>query len=170
MKSSLRFRLYCFENHISIGLLIHEVIQCLCIVCEWKCCTLTGASFSVATIFALCCNLINAGFCVHNARQQCTPFYHHWKNIAWKYYSYTECLERKQILPMTRHADNIWYERKFWPLFTDHRRCWKHCLCTHKYLLQLIVLLKTHNNPCAYSTPDTNFHWMASANVLPFLY
>jgi hypothetical protein len=27
-----------------------------------------------------------------------------------------------------------------------------------------------YNNPCTYSTPDTNFHWMASVTVLPFLH
>jgi hypothetical protein len=28
-----------------------------------------------------------------------------------------------RILPMTQHADNIWNEGTFLPLFTDHRRC-----------------------------------------------
>jgi hypothetical protein len=32
-------------------------------------------------------------------------------------------VERMGILPMTQHADNIWNEGKFLPLFTDHRRC-----------------------------------------------
>jgi hypothetical protein len=31
--------------------------------------------------------------------------------------------DRMRILPMTQHADNIWNEGKFLPLFTDHRRC-----------------------------------------------
>jgi hypothetical protein len=31
--------------------------------------------------------------------------------------------ERMRILPMTQHADNIWNEGKFLPLFTDYRRC-----------------------------------------------
>jgi hypothetical protein len=31
--------------------------------------------------------------------------------------------ERMPILPMAQHADNIWNEGKFLPLFTDHRRC-----------------------------------------------
>jgi hypothetical protein len=48
-----------------------------------------------------------------------------------------------RILPMTQHADNIWNKGKFLPLFTDHRRCWKRCPSTHKYLSQLIVLLKS---------------------------
>jgi hypothetical protein len=46
---------------------------------------------------------------------------------------------------MSQHADNIWNEGKFLPLFTDHRRCWKCCPSTRKYLLRLIALLKnTH--------------------------
>jgi hypothetical protein len=32
-------------------------------------------------------------------------------------------VERMRILPVTQHADNIWNEGKFLPLFTDHRRC-----------------------------------------------
>jgi hypothetical protein len=32
-------------------------------------------------------------------------------------------VERMRILPMTQHADNIWNEGKFLPLFTDHRKC-----------------------------------------------
>jgi hypothetical protein len=47
-----------------------------------------------------------------------------------------------QILQMTQYADNIWNEGKFLHLFTDHKRSWKHCPSTHKYLLQLIVSLK----------------------------
>jgi hypothetical protein len=31
--------------------------------------------------------------------------------------------ERMRILPMTQHADNIWNDGKFLPLFTDNRRC-----------------------------------------------
>jgi hypothetical protein len=31
--------------------------------------------------------------------------------------------ERMRILPLTQHANNIWNEGKFLPLFTDHRRC-----------------------------------------------
>jgi hypothetical protein len=69
----------------------------------------------------------------------------------------------------TQHAGNIW---TFLPLFTDHRWCWKRCPSTRKYLSQLIVSLKKHmyNNPsCTYSIPDTNFHWMASANCATVL-
>jgi hypothetical protein len=31
--------------------------------------------------------------------------------------------ERMRILPVTQHADNIWNEGKFLPLFRNHRRC-----------------------------------------------
>jgi hypothetical protein len=31
--------------------------------------------------------------------------------------------KRTRILQITQHADNIWNEGKFLPLFTDHRRC-----------------------------------------------
>jgi hypothetical protein len=31
--------------------------------------------------------------------------------------------EHTRNLPMTQHADNIWNEGKFLPLFTDHRIC-----------------------------------------------
>jgi hypothetical protein len=31
--------------------------------------------------------------------------------------------KRTRILPITQHADNIWNEGKFLPLFTNHRRC-----------------------------------------------
>jgi hypothetical protein len=34
---------------------------------------------------------------------------------------------------MTQHADNIWNEGKFLPLFTDHRRCWKCCPSIRKH-------------------------------------
>jgi hypothetical protein len=34
--------------------------------------------------------------------------------------------------------------RKSLPLFPDHRRCWKRCPFTRKYLSQLIISLKTH--------------------------
>jgi hypothetical protein len=47
-----------------------------------------------------------------------------------------------RILPMNQHADNIWNEGKFWPLFTDHRRCWKRYPFTRKCLSQLIVSLR----------------------------
>jgi hypothetical protein len=30
--------------------------------------------------------------------------------------------KRTRILPMIQHADNIWNEGKFVPLFTDHRK------------------------------------------------
>jgi hypothetical protein len=50
----------------------------------------------------------------------------------------------RKILPMTQHAENIWNEGKILPLFTDHRRCWKRCPSTRKYLSELIVLLKIH--------------------------
>jgi hypothetical protein len=46
-----------------------------------------------------------------------------------------------RILPMTQLADNIWNEGKFLLLFTNHRRCWKCCPSTHKYLSKLNVLL-----------------------------
>jgi hypothetical protein len=60
----------------------------------------------------------------------------------------TPAAKRTRILPMTQHADNIWNEGEFLPLFTDHRRCWKCCPSTRKYLLQLTVSLKhMYNNP-----------------------
>jgi hypothetical protein len=44
-------------------------------------------------------------------------------------------MKRTRILPMT-------HKGKFLPLFTDHRKCWKRCPSTCKYLLQWIVSLK----------------------------
>jgi hypothetical protein len=38
-----------------------------------------------------------------------------------------------RILSMTQHADNIWNEGKFLPLFTDHRRCSKCCPSTCRH-------------------------------------
>jgi hypothetical protein len=40
----------------------------------------------------------------------------------------------------------------------------------HVYIFRNCFIKKHRcNNPCTYSTPDTIFHWMASALVLPFL-
>jgi hypothetical protein len=51
----------------------------------------------------------------------------------------SECM---RILLMCQHANTIWTEGNFLPLFTDHTKCWKCCPHTHKYILQLTVLLK----------------------------
>jgi hypothetical protein len=67
-------------------------------------------------------------------------------------------------------ADNIRYE----PV-TIHRsqEVLKMLSSLHIYILAINFFFKKHrynNLSCTYSTPDTNFHWMASAVVLPFLY
>jgi hypothetical protein len=65
-------------------------------------------------------------------------------------------VEHMRILRMTQHADNIWNEGKFLPLFTDHKRCWNRCPSTRKYLSQLIVSLKnTHTTVLALTARQT---------------
>jgi hypothetical protein len=44
--------------------------------------------------------------------------------------------ERTRILPMTQNADNIWNKGMFFPLFINHRRCWKCYPFRRKYLSQ----------------------------------
>jgi hypothetical protein len=63
--------------------------------------------------------------------------------------------KRTRILPMIQHTDNIWNEGKFLLLFTCHRRCWKRCPSTRKYLSQLIDSLKTHVQQSFLHLQDT---------------
>jgi hypothetical protein len=48
-----------------------------------------------------------------------------------------------QILPMNQHTWQLITFRMKWLQFTDHRRFWKCCPSTCRYLLQLIISLKT---------------------------
>jgi hypothetical protein len=52
---------------------------------------------------------------------------------TWRVHGPPPAVERTRILPMTQHADNIWNEVKFLPLFTSHRRCWKCCPSTRRH-------------------------------------
>jgi hypothetical protein len=63
-----------------------------------------------------------------------------------------------RILPMIQHADNIWNEGKFLPLFTNYRRCWKRCPSARKYLSQLTVSLKTRVQQSFLHLQHTRHH------------
>lgn len=68
-------------------------------------------------------------------------------------------------------GDNVWNEIVNSSHITGRFANAVLATCTCIYFSQLIVSLNhRYNNPsCTYSTPDTNFHWVASSIVLPFL-